>query len=104
MKVVHCKKEQHDVYIGRPSKWGNMYTHLPESSDRRVFLRHVETREIAIEKFEEWARLRWKYMNDAFVEEYLKPIAGKVLGCWCAPKPCHGDVWIKLCREAGLIE
>jgi hypothetical protein len=21
-RVVHCKKEEYDVYIGRPSKWG----------------------------------------------------------------------------------
>ena len=25
MKVVHCKKEPYDVYIGRPSKWGNPF-------------------------------------------------------------------------------
>ena len=25
-KVVHCKKEKYDVYIGRPSKWGNPFT------------------------------------------------------------------------------
>jgi len=24
--VVHCKKERYDVYIGRPSKWGNPFT------------------------------------------------------------------------------
>ena len=23
MKVVHCKKEPFDVYIGRPGPWGN---------------------------------------------------------------------------------
>lgn len=22
-RVVHCKREKYDVYIGRPSKWGN---------------------------------------------------------------------------------
>ena len=27
MRVVHCKKEPYDVYIGRPSKWGNPYSH-----------------------------------------------------------------------------
>lgn len=25
MKVVHCKKEKYDVYIGRGSKWGNPF-------------------------------------------------------------------------------
>lgn len=25
-KVVHCKKSKYDVYIGRPSIWGNPFT------------------------------------------------------------------------------
>lgn len=25
-KVIHCKKESYDVYIGRPSIWGNPYS------------------------------------------------------------------------------
>jgi hypothetical protein len=24
-RVVHCKRAPHDVYIGRPSRWGNPY-------------------------------------------------------------------------------
>ena len=24
-RVVHCKKEDYDIYIGRPSKWGNPF-------------------------------------------------------------------------------
>jgi len=24
-RVVHCKKEPYDIYIGRPSKWGNPF-------------------------------------------------------------------------------
>lgn len=33
--VVHCKREPHDVYIGRPSIWGNPFSHkevLPPST------------------------------------------------------------------------
>ena len=26
-KIVHCKKEEYEVYIGRPTKWGNPYSH-----------------------------------------------------------------------------
>ncbi len=26
-KVVHCKIEDYDVYIGRPSKFGNPFSH-----------------------------------------------------------------------------
>jgi hypothetical protein len=25
--VVHCKKDKYDVYIVRPSKWGNPFSH-----------------------------------------------------------------------------
>jgi len=28
----------------------------------------------------------------------LPELRGKVLGCWCYPKPCHGAVLIKLLR------
>jgi hypothetical protein len=24
-RVVHCRREKYDVYIGRPSKWGNPF-------------------------------------------------------------------------------
>jgi len=25
MKVVHCKLDPFDIYVGRPSKWGNPF-------------------------------------------------------------------------------
>jgi len=28
IRVVHCKREPYDVYIGRGSKWGNPFTHI----------------------------------------------------------------------------
>jgi hypothetical protein len=31
-RVVHCKKEKYNVYIGRPSKWGNPFTHWPDGT------------------------------------------------------------------------
>lgn len=99
MRVVHCKKEPYDVYIGRPGPYGNWYTHLGTDTSAKV---RVATREEAISRYE--ADLREMIVVDPkFMDEYLKPIAGKTLGCWCAPKPCHGDVLIKLCRELGLI-
>ena len=29
----------------------------------------------------------------------LPELAGKTLGCWCAPKACHGDVLARLAAE-----
>lgn len=72
--VVHCKKEDYDIYIGRPSKWGNKYVIGKDGSREEVIQ---------------------KYANDitpAFKNEIKKELKGKVLGCWCSPKVCHGDV------------
>jgi len=51
-KVVHCKKEKYDVYIGRPSKWGNPFTHIKDKSTKAEYI--VDTREDAISKYRDW--------------------------------------------------
>jgi hypothetical protein len=93
MRVVHCKRDRHDVYIGRGSKWGNPFTHLDGTTARF----RVRTREEAIAKYAAWIRTQSELM------EALPELAGKTLGCWCAPKACHGEILIGLCREKGLI-
>lgn len=89
MKVVHIKKAKYDVYIGRPSRWGNPYSH----KDGTLAEFKVETREEAISKYEEWIRQRPELMAS------LHELEGKVLGCWCKPAACHGDVLIRLVEE-----
>jgi len=29
----------------------------------------------------------------------LQELEGKVLGCWCSPHECHGDVLVELLEE-----
>lgn len=77
MKVVHCKKELFDVYIGRPSKWGNPFTIGKDG-----------TREEVIAKYEQ-------YLIDSGLINDIDELQDKTLGCWCSPKACHGDVLIK---------
>lgn len=48
--VVHLQKDGFDVNIGRPSKWGNPFSHKPNTKAKYL----CETREEAIEKYEEW--------------------------------------------------
>lgn len=73
--VVHCKKTNYDVYIGRPSKWGNPFE-----------IGKHGTRKQVIQKYREWILQQPELMKD------ILELHGKVLGCWCAPLPCHGDV------------
>lgn len=89
IKVVHCKKEPYDVYIGRPGRlvkggiWGNPFIIGADG-----------TREEVLEKFEAYLRGHPQLLAKA--REELK---GKVLGCWCAPEKCHGDIYKKLIED-----
>jgi Domain of unknown function (DUF4326) len=80
--VVHCKKDPYDIYIGRPSKWGNPFKLHPS-----------ETRGETLSRYRRWVVSQPKLMAD------LPELIDKTLGCWCAPKPCHGDILADLVRE-----
>lgn len=86
MKVVHCEKEDYDVYIGRPSKWGNPFKIGRDGTRREV-----------IQKYENYILQNEELMNS------LHELEGKVLGCWCKPKSCHGDVLLKLVNRKGVL-
>lgn len=75
MKIVHCKKDEFDIYIGRPSKWGNPFT-----------IGQDGTREEVIDKYSVWIKDQTDLMDS------INELQGKILGCWCAPEKCHGDI------------
>lgn len=81
--VVHCKKEPFDVYIGRPSAFGNPFS---EKAGTQAEVK-VESREEAIACFREWVQ-----QQPEMLARIKRELRGKVLGCWCCPKSCHGDV------------
>jgi hypothetical protein len=72
--VVHCKRSSYDVYIGRPSKWGNPFR-IGTDGDREEVMRKY---------------VAWLLDHPEVVEEARRELKGKVLGCWCAPNLCHG--------------
>lgn len=92
-RVVHFKKEKYDVYIGRPSKWGNPYSH----KEGTLAEFKVNSREEAVRKFEEYLISNEDLMKD------LPSLKGKVLGCWCKPKACHGDILVKYIDASPLF-
>jgi hypothetical protein len=73
--VVHCKRSKFDVYIGRPSKWGNPFV-LTDDRDREYILNEYGL----------WL------LDQTDLMRCLPELDGKILGCWCKPKLCHGDV------------
>lgn len=91
-RVVHCKRTPYDVYIGRPSKWGNPFSHRASGI---LGVRIVGSREEAIQAYREWLVVE---RSDLLAQ--LSELRGKVLGCWCAPLACHGDVLAELADGA----
>lgn len=90
MQVVNIHHgAEYDVYIGRKSIWGNPYSHLAS----KLSVMRTATREEAIEKYEIYIRSK----PDLLAQ--LHTLEGKTLGCFCKPKPCHGDVLMKLLKE-----
>lgn len=81
--VVHCKRDECDIYIGRPSKWGNPFRMGRDGGRSEV-----------IEKYRVWIQTQPKLLAA------LPELRGKRLGCWCKPGACHGDVLAKL-ADAG---
>lgn len=101
-EIIHCKDQaavraagNRYVYVGRPTKWGNPYSHKRDTRAVTV----VATRELAIEKFEEYLLSNKKLLTD------LHELRGKVLGCWCYPLDCHARIlWRYANGEPGVEE
>lgn len=81
MLVVHCKQDLYTHFIGRPSIFGNPYKVGMDG-----FIENV------LDRFEQYARQQ-------LMDEIAELPEDAVLGCWCKPKPCHGDVIVKLWKE-----
>ena len=71
------------MYIGRPSPWGNPFSHMPGTLAKFKVAHRAE----AIDRFREWFTAQ-----PDLVERAKRELRGKVLGCWCKPASCHGDV------------
>jgi hypothetical protein len=77
-----------EVYIGRQVNQGGWI--LPQSKWHNPYKVGVDgTREQVIAKFEKYLLGNEKLMKS------LPELKGKILGCWCKPKACHGDVLAK---------
>lgn len=83
MNPVHCKRMVYDVYIGRPSKWGNPFRVGTDGE-----------RDEVVKKYRDWLMTQPELINQAKAE-----LAGKTLGCWCSPLACHGDVLVEVANS-----
>lgn len=78
------------VNVARPSQWGNNFPITPErSADLAKELFHHD-----VEKF--------MCFHPQKYEQWIKPLRGKNLACWCSTEPgthCHADVLLCLAND-----
>lgn len=88
----HRQKDIPDgaVYVGRPTKFGNPFSHLTAS--KAEF--RVETRDEAVDEYEKWLLAQPELV--ALVRAKLR---GRDLVCWCAPQRCHAEVLLKVANQ-----
>ncbi len=87
--MVNGQRPDYDIYIGRAgrgikgSDWANPFKESDEQS-----------REQVIGQYRDYLL---NYRPDLL--QKIPTLVGKRLGCWCAPKPCHGDVLVALANQ-----
>lgn len=83
-RVVNLRKETFDIYIGRggnsiAGQFGNPFSIGPDGNRRQV-----------IAKYRTY--FEGRVTSDSVFRAHVKSLKGKILGCYCKPNPCHGDV------------
>ncbi|WP_227357095.1 DUF4326 domain-containing protein [Haladaptatus salinisoli] len=74
--------------IDRSTKYGNPFRMEKDGGQH--------TREGCVDAYREW----WYANEQAELREQAKEeLLGEVLGCWCTPKACHGDVILEYLRQ-----
>lgn len=84
-RVVNLRREDFDVYIGRAGHglvgtFGNPYP-VAKFGKR------------ALELYRKYFKER--IAGDPTFKGEIEELRGKRLGCFCKPKPCHGDVIVE---------
>lgn len=80
--VVNKNTKKYDIFIGRGTKWGNPFKIGKDGNRSQV-----------IKKYEKYLLSNKVLMND------LHELDGKILGCFCKPEECHGDVLKEQVKE-----
>ena len=79
-KIINIKSdEKYDVYIGRPSLFGNPFE-IGKDGNRETVIK--------LYRFYFYNRLE----HDTYFKSEVLKLKGKILACYCKPLACHGDI------------
>jgi len=91
--VVHHRKQPYDVFIGRPAKWSNPFSSKKHASAKFK----VETKAEALYQY-----ALWVLSQPDMIKSIKETLSGRVLGCWCAPNRCHGELLAAIANDLPL--
>jgi hypothetical protein len=117
MSVVNCKvanirptfnnleewmNDENNVYIGRAGVVFINKERFPKNAS--IFANPYKigkdgTREEVIQKYKVY--ITNKISSDDLYMKELQKLKGMILGCWCKPENCHGDVLLELINAVG---
>lgn len=100
--VVNLRRRPYQVYIGRANPglgesdgtFGNPFHIDGHSAD-------AAAREECIQKYARY--LRDRLLADTEFRRKVLTLKGKVLGCWCMPKRCHGEVLVEWLNRGTIL-
>jgi len=93
--VVNIYKDKFDVYIGRKGKGHDGYFGNP------FRLKHEGERAEILELYRKYFYNRLD--TDPEFKSRILGLKDKVLGCFCKPKLCHGDVIVEWLKEQNNV-
>jgi hypothetical protein len=82
--ILNKKNNSNGVYLGRPSIFGNTYSHLPT---KNLAEKKVDTRDQAVAHYAYDFKSLWS--TNLVFQNNIKNMRNKHLVCWCAPLLCH---------------
>lgn len=107
-------------YVGRPSRWGNPFRiynghhlvgpawnavrmtwgHIPSSEPIYAYVTSSSPIHVAeaVGQFRMLMDIRRRDEPDRLCE-WLEPLRGHDLACWCPPGPCHADVLLEIANS-----
>lgn len=91
-RVVNLRCEAFEVYIGRAGRgedgyFGNPYRVGSTCQSCGVYHPTAESTRVCYTNY-----FQWRMSNDAQFYWRVVGLKGRVLGCFCKPGFCHGDV------------
>lgn len=83
---MNKRRSKYDVYIGRGGRWGNPFEIGKDGTREEVCAKYLGY-----------------LLESPELLASLPSLKDKTLGCYCAPKLCHGDILIHVMRQKGII-